>query len=222
MSATFGETPTYDLALAISRLDLDRLLEDVGAADGMLEANSNRAKDAGGNDPAGLSIPPIPANFAGSVVITVEGLRYRGGVVSQVQLDASAENGILRLDRLSALLPGGSDLRLSGDAKSDGGVPHFQGNVELASNNLRGLLNWLDANPVSIPAGRLANMVLTTDFSLNPQQARITNLNLRLDSTTIEGAATILLQSRPSFGLALNVDRINLDGYLPVSAGAPK
>ncbi|MFP6771709.1 MAG: AsmA family protein [Alphaproteobacteria bacterium] len=218
MNATFGETPTYDLALAISRLDLDRLLEGAREDDETREAKPNRAKGPGRNDPTGLSIPPIPANLSGSVVITVEGLRYRGGVVSQVQLDASAENGILRLDRLSALLPGGSDLRLSGDAKSDGGVPRFEGNVELASNNLRGLLNWLDANPTAIPAGRLANMVLTTDFSLDPQQARITNLNLRLDSTTIEGAATILLQSRPSFGLALNVDRINLDGYLPVSA----
>ncbi|MBT4489927.1 MAG: AsmA family protein [Rhodospirillaceae bacterium] len=220
VTATLGDSPSYDLALAISRLDLDRLLEGAGEADGKSGTSGSSEGDANGaSAPGEALIPALPANLNGSVVVTVEGVRYRGGVVSQVQLDASAENGVLRLERLSALLPGGSDLRLSGDAQTQDGVPHFKGSVDLASNNLRGLLTWLDANPANIPAGRLANMVLTSDFTINPQQAQVTNMNLRLDSTTIEGAATVLLQSRPSFGLAMNIDRINLDGYLPDAAG---
>jgi len=142
-------------------------------------------------------------------------MRYRGGVISQVQLDASVENGILRLERLGALLPGGSDLLLSGDTGSRDGTTRLKGRIELASNNLRSLLKWLNANPSQIPTGRLANLVLTSEFAVNATQAQIMNMNLRLDSTAIEGGATIWLQARPSFGLALNIDRINLDGYLP-------
>ena len=213
VTVSLGEQPSYGVALAISRLDLDRLMQGTAAA------QETQDGTRGGDRAAAMPVPAIPANLRGSILVTVEGLRYRRGVVSQVQLNASIEDGTLRLERLSALLPGGSDLRLSGEARDRNGVPQFSGSIELASNNLRGLLNWLDANPASIPAGRLANMVLTSDFTINPSQAQISNMNLRLDSTTIEGAATILLQSRPSFGLALNVDRINLDGYLPKTGG---
>ncbi len=213
ISATLGEIPSYDLALAISRLDIDSLLEGVTDTSG----SAGSAGDA--STPGGVAIPDIPANLNASVVVTIEGLRYRQGVISQVQLDASIEDGRLRLEQLSALLPGGSDLRIAGDGRSENGAPRFDGTVELASNNLRGLLNWLDANPAGVAAGRLANMILTSDFTFDPRQAQISNMNLRLDSTTIEGAATVLLQSRPSFGLALNIDRINLDGYLPNRPG---
>jgi len=214
ISASLGEEPSYDLALAIGHLDLDRLLQ------GMAEASSSPSnQNKGAADPAAAVQPPeIPANLRGSVVITIEGLKYRNGVVSQVQLDASADNGTLRLERLSALLPGGSDLRLSGQTGQQDGGPRFDGQIELASNNLRGLLTWLDANPTTIPAGRLANMSLTSEFSINQQQTQINNMNLRLDGTSVEGAATVLLQARPSFGLALNIDRINLNGYLPNGA----
>lgn len=217
VSATLGEEPSYDLALAIGRLDLDRLLQDMAQTPPPPSIAGQNDKDVEASaDPALLE---VPAGLHGSVVITVEGLKYRGGVLSQVQLDASAGDGVLRLDRLSALLPGGSDLRLSGQTKKLADGPRFDGKVELASNNLRGLLSWLDANPSTVPAGRLANMSLTSDFNINRQQAQISNMNLRLDGTTVEGAATFLLQARPSFGLALNIDRINLDGYLPDSPG---
>lgn len=218
LSASFGEIPSYDLALAIGHLDLDKLLQ------GTADTNQPSGAESGGeaSAEAGGSLPAIPENLRGSVLVTVEGLRYRSGVVSQMQLDASAENGILRLERLSALLPGGSDLRLSGDARSVDGGPRFDGKVELASNNFRVLLNWFDANPEGIPANRLATMILTSDFKVNQQQAQISNMNLRMDSTVIEGAATILLQARPSFGLALNIDRINLDGYIPKSGTTGK
>ncbi len=215
VTVSLGEEPSYDLALAIGHLDLDRLL--AGTENGRRPA-AGKSGD-GAPDMAGGLLPAVPKNLRGSLVVTIEGLRYRGGVVSQVQLDAMADNGALRLERLSALLPGGSDLRLSGDARTADGGPRFDGKVELASNNLRGLLSWLDANPTAIPASRLATMVLTSDFNVTQEQARISNMNLRMDGTVVEGAATILLQARPSFGLALNIDRINLDGYIP-SAGA--
>ncbi|MBL6952266.1 MAG: AsmA family protein [Alphaproteobacteria bacterium] len=216
--ANFGENPSYDLALAIGHLDLDQLLKGMGnPGQPSTEKSPNETTAV-----ADALLPAIPKNLRGAAVVTIEGLRYRGGVVSQVQLDAMVENGALRLERLSALLPGGSDLRLSGDAREADGGPRFDGKVELASNNLRGLLTWLDANPTAVPASRLATMVLTSDFNVTGQQAQISNMNLRMDSTAIEGAATILLQSRPSFGLALNIDRINLDGYLPSAGAAEK
>ena len=214
VTASLGEEPSYDLALAIGHLDLDRLLKGMENTGPPAEKSSNETTAM-----AGGLLFAIPKNLRGGLVVTIEGLRYRGGVVSQVQLDATAEYGTLRLEGLSALLPGGSDLRLSGDAREVDGSPRFDGKVELASNNFRGLLSWLDANPTAVPASRLATMVLTSDFNVTRQQVQISNMNLRMDSTAIEGAATILLQARPSFGLALNIDRINLDGYLP-GAGA--
>ncbi len=216
--ASFGEDPSYNLALAIGHLDLDKLLE--GTADtNQPSAEKGRERTAA---ETGGSLPAIPKSLRGNVLVTVEGLRYRGDIVSQVQLDASVENGTLRLEKLSALLPGGSDLRFSGGARAVDGGPRFDGKVELASNNFRGLLSWFDANPATIPANRLATMVLTSNFSVTRQQAQISDMNLRMDNTTIEGAATILLQARPSFGLALNIDRINLDGYIPKPVAAGK
>lgn len=225
INASLGDAPSYDVALAVGRLDLDRLLKGITDAE---KAKAVRSTSKAGGQKKSSAVPTIPAlpaipgNVTASLAITIEGLKYRSGVVSQVQLDASIEDGALRLERLSALLPGGSDLRLSGDGSSVDGTPQFDGKVELASNNMRGLLGWLDANPTSIPAGRLANLVLTSNFNITQQQAQISNMNLRLDGTTVEGAATVLLQARPSFGLALNIDRINLDGYLPTKSDVAK
>ncbi|MDP6346116.1 MAG: AsmA-like C-terminal region-containing protein, partial [Alphaproteobacteria bacterium] len=219
VSVGLGEQPSIDLALAIGRLNLDRLMP-ADAGEGAAPASKGGGDAAKAAAGTGFALPTLPANLRGSVAVTIDGLGYRGGVVSQMQLDASARDGQLRLDRLSALLPGGSDLRLSGQSATVEGGPRFDGKLDMASDNLRGLLQWLGADPAMVPAGRLANMVLTSNFMLTGAQLQVTDLNLRLDNTAISGAGTYLLQARPSFGVALSVDRVNLDGYLPAAAAA--
>ena len=51
-----------------------------------------------------------------------------------------------------------------------------------------------------------------------PDAVQITDINLRLDASTATGGLAIALRERPGFGLRLDIDRLNLDAYLPKPA----
>ncbi|HZD24959.1 MAG TPA: AsmA family protein, partial [Alphaproteobacteria bacterium] len=219
VSLAFGATPSFDVALSAGRLDLDRLLHGTAQGKGAAAGKSGSA-GTGTSGAGGVTAFAIPKGVNGSVSLTVDGISYRGGVIRQAQLGLALSDGKLTLSRASAQLPGGSDASLSGRVVTDDKGPRFDGRLEMLSDNLRGLLNWLDVDVGAVPAGRLASLVVTADVSATPDLVQVGNANIRLDAATITGGGAIRVQSRPSFGVALSVDRLNLDGYLPENTGS--
>ena len=62
-------------------------------------------------------------------------------------------------------------------------------------------------------------MSVKTDIAGDPQTINLSDLELKFDSSTVTGGATVALGPRPGLGVSLNVDKINIDDYLvPVSA----
>lgn len=207
VSVALAGTPSIDATVALNRVDLDALLA----------ANTGAASEV----PA---LPLPPAGIQASLNLSVDGVAWRQGVLRQVRLQASLHEGTLTIGQFGALLPGGSDLQLLGTVDAVDGAPRFEGQVEMSADNLRGLLTWLQVDAGQVPAGRLANMALTTRLRATPTLVEVYGLNLRLDASTITGGMAFLIQQRPSFGIDLAVDRLNLDGYLPRTAdeaGAP-
>jgi uncharacterized protein involved in outer membrane biogenesis len=223
------------LNLAVNRIDLDQWLAFKGSTSGGHSAagliSSLRggppAPEKGGDGgakPAEAGAQAmrftLPADLAGSLDATVDAVVYKGGVVRQVRFSAGLKNAELALNQLSAELPGGSDLTIFGALRTPAGQPSFTGNLEGASDNFRGLLDWLKIDVSQIPAERLRKLVLNASLQVNPRQLQLRDVDINLDSSHVVGGATILLQDRPAFGASVAIDRLNLDAYLPQPAAS--
>lgn len=216
LTAGFADGVSFDATLAVNRIDVDALLAIAAPADTAAAkptGDGDKPPQDGGAAAAG---PTIPTNVRGSLHLTAEGMTLFQGVLRQVQLAATIADGRITLSRATALLPGGSDFNLSGFAAVVDDAPQFDGRFELASDNLRGLLTWLKTDLSQVPAGRLGNLSLTSNVRVTPALAQVFDVNLRLDATTLTGGGAVRLQQRPSFAVDLAIDKVNVDGYMPI------
>jgi len=223
-SAEFGTPIEARLGLAVPQLDLDALLNAAaveGPGAGTERPTTQTGPDAASSAPAaGVALPD---NVNAKLDVAIEALVYRGQVIRQFLLSASLTEGRLRLDQVLALLPGGSDLSMSGIvAPSGDGTAElaFDGRVEATSDNLRAVLEWLGADVAEVPAGRLRRSSLTSRIEATTRQITLREIDLRIDVSRVTGGVAVALRERPGLGIGLAVDQIDLDAYLPKAAEA--
>ncbi len=219
--------------LSASRLDLDKLIAaSAGGADAATQPSGGAAGQTGGQSAggqaggqaAGGSGLVIPTGVAATVELNIDALVYRRQVVRQVLVSLSLAEGQLRVSQALALLPGGSDISLTGvvaPAKVAGGPePRFTGRLEAASDNLRGMLQWLGVDVASVPPGRLRRMSVSANIAASATQATVSDIDLRIDVSRATGGIAVALRERPGFGIGIAVDKVNLDAYLPTERAA--
>jgi len=226
VSVELGTQNSFAVRLNTSQLDVDRWLAEEAAA----SATSTSTKAASKKTDAKIIAKPalseqteppaefqIPPDLQGSVIVSVDAVKYQGGLVRDLLVNANVADGLLTLGQLSAQFPGGSDLALFGTLSADGGKPNFVGEVETTVNDLHGVLDWLKIDIKGVPSGRLRKLGIKAEMNVTPEQAQITGLDFRFDSSRLTGAATIAFRRRPSFGINVLLDRVDLDAYLPKS-----
>lgn len=225
VSVTLGTPTNADIAISVSRLDLDKLLATERPADA---APSEKAEQAAESKPAAaapampdLSGLALPKDINATFDLAVDVVQYRGGVIREAGLRAALANGEVTLDRAAALLPGGSDVSLLGFLSFIEGEPRFDGEVAAASDNLRALLDWAGADAKALPADRLRGFSYASKVKLTPVALEVQDINIRLDASTMTGGLAVALRERPGFGLRLAIDQFNLDAYLPRTPQKP-
>ena len=120
----------------------------------------------------------------------------------------------MNLKQFSFQFPGGSDFNSHGTISGLNSQPTFSGEIGLTSNNFPGALNWAGTKLKYIPNYTFRKLDLKSKLKLQANQAQLTDLNLRLDNSRVNGAITFALTERLSFGINAFVDRINIDTYL--------
>lgn len=242
--ATARIGPPHDLAvrLSVSRLDLDKLLADAeprdseaavaqSAGGGTEGAEVAPARDAaedsnesGGGAASGsdgeLAGLVLPDDVTGNLTLSVDALVYRRQVVRQIRLSASLGDGQIAVNQALALLPGGSDLSITGSITGGQTGPRFVGHVEAAADNLRGILDWLGADVSRVPADRLRKMSYASRVDATPQQISLSDIDLRVDVSHLAGGVVIAVRERLGLGVGLSLDNVNVDAYLPLPAAA--
>lgn len=218
-------SPHLRVKLSASRLNLDKLLQaSSGATVHKASQNENQSTTAPSATvpsaaPGGMA---LPTGIAGSLEVAVDALVFRDQVVRQVRLNLNLAEGQVEVEQARALLPGGSDVSLSGTLKpgKKGSDPalQFDGRVEAASDNLRGIFVWLGADVAAVPAERLRRMSLTSRVSATRQQVTLNDMDLRVDVSRATGGIAIALRERLGLGIGLEMDKINLDAYLPAGS----
>ena len=220
--ADLTQAPRFGSRLAINRIDVDKLAAHFKKPEAVPGTTSSKPKAAEpkaakpkseqAQTPVRFSLPDA---IAGSLILTIDAIGYKDGVVRDVLLNAELADGTLRLGQLSAQFPGGSDLSLLGQLQTPEGVPTFTGEVESTVNDLRGVMSWLSIAPPPVPADRLRKLAVKTQISATPEQLQIAGLDMRFDSSHLQGGVTVALRKRLGLGAALVLDRINVDAYLP-------
>ncbi|MDD9917861.1 MAG: AsmA family protein [Rhodospirillaceae bacterium] len=217
VSVTLGETMNADIAVSVSRLNLDELLKQATAApttpsETAKPAESSTEPKAASSDPIAVE---LPKNINASFDLAIDVIQYRGSVIREAGLRAALANGEVTLDRAAALLPGGSDVSLLGFLSFIEGEPRFDGEVAAASDNLRSLLDWAGVEAGALPPDRLRGFSYASKVKLTPTAVEVQDINVRLDASTMTGGLAAALRDRPGFGLRLAIDQMNLDAYLP-------
>jgi uncharacterized protein involved in outer membrane biogenesis len=213
-----GEEPKLLIDAALPRLDLDALLAELG------EATPPPA--GGAQEGSGQALPApaegfsLPGGLAAELRLSVGALVYRNQVVRELGLDAALAGERLTLTRAVALLPGGSDLNVTGSLQGQEGQAAFDLQIEGASDNLRALLSWLGVESDAVPRDRLRQASVTGRLSGTPQSFNISDLDLRVDLSRLTGGIAVVPGPRPGLGIGLSLDRIDLDAYLPQGAQA--
>jgi len=215
VTADLSGEPAIIASLSTKTVDLDALLAPPAQA---AEAGAAPAAGQAPAPPAPAGEPAVfalPQGVSASLELSADALVYRGQPLRQLQMAARLADGRVEVTKAAVLLPGSSDLQLSGTVSADAAGPRFAGTLAAESDNLRGLLRWLGSDLEAVPAERLRRLVLKTGIEASADQLVLRNTDLRLDVSRLTGGAAIALRERPGLGLALNIDKVNLDAYLP-------
>lgn len=141
------------------------------------------------------------------------------GIDTAFEYDAAGS--VLRLDDLAASALG---LRTSGDftVRDPAGSPDVTGTLQVANFSPRALLERFgrDLPPTADPVA-LQEATLNADITFGANGAEFAALQMRLDDSSVTGRVEVTDFADPHFVFELDVDRIDLDRYLPPSSEAP-
>ncbi len=201
-SVATGAAPRLDLALKMAQADLDKL--------------SGQARAL---PPFAALLPAAP--WRATLDLQIAAALLNGGVVRQLAVNGEAGPEGVTIKQLSANLPGGSELGLSGQVAVADGKPRFDGTIDLTTDNARALCGWLGWQVSAVPGDRLRAAWLKAKLALAEDVAQLADLTFGVDVTNGSGAAAFALRARPSFSVDLLLDRLNLDGYWPRDGWLP-
>ncbi len=164
----------------------------------------------------------LPEGLALELDATAEAVVYDGALVRDARLSAAVAGDEVTVSQASAMLPGNTQLSLFGfvTAQPDG-PPRLEASFETETDNLRATLEWLDLPVQRVPSDRLRRLRASGKLAGTPEALELSEFGATLDTTRIDGAASLRLNGRPAVGLTLQVGALNLDAYLPQPSSQP-
>ncbi|MBY0509657.1 MAG: hypothetical protein K2P94_05845, partial [Rhodospirillaceae bacterium] len=147
-------------------------------------------------------------------VLAYRGQAFRGSVA------AALHNGALTISDATLEMPGATHVRAFGIVQLDE-APVFEGVAELQSANLRDMLTWLGMK-VEVPSGRLSSASLRAAVQGTPTRFTLADITAVVDTSTTMGRVSWASAPRPTFGVDLTINALNVDAYImpaPTSVG---
>ena len=182
------------------------------------EVAAGAGKEAAGTGKAGEeSGVRLPGGIDVRVGLAVEEIVLKGRPIREVRLDASLGEGALSLDRFSARLPGGATFGATGTASGGDGTLRYAGKLSFRAADLRTLLDRMGVDLSGMAAGGLEKATAVADVSGDLSRIRFGNVRVQLDDSRLDGSASLALGGRPAFDASLDVDRLDLDAWLPAA-----
>ena len=197
--ASLSGPPRYRLALNFTRLDLDRLIV-------RRRASGQKSR---------FELRRLLKKETFSFDVGVNALVFRRDIIRKLRVKAAVKEGTARLKSLTAQLPGATEIRLQGALALRDADPDFDGKFTLNAANLRGVLDWLGVDVSRVPADRLRRAAGRGRIRASMKSIEVSESILDLDTSRIAGRWGLILAERAKARLALRIDRLDLDAYLP-------
>jgi AsmA protein len=198
---------SFDLAL--DRIDLDRYLpEPAGAA------------SAPSSEPTSVPLDAL-ADVMLNGRLRIGRLRASGVDVNDLALALNAANG--QVDLRADGRAGNGTFALAGAGRVSGRSPALAGTLQVDGVSPRTLLDALDATPETSDPNVLARLSGSSRWRLEPTALALEAMAWQLDDTKLEGSLLVAGFDRPGVRFQLDVDRLDVDAYLPpAAADAPE
>jgi uncharacterized protein involved in outer membrane biogenesis len=206
LDASFRATPRVRVAFTLNRLDLDHTLAQIEKE----HLQPLLAKIA------------WPEGMAVSVDIGANALVYRGDIIRDVKAQGTFEDGRLDVRSLAAQLPGAADAVVSGAVTVSAEHPVFEGRIGINAGNIRGVLDWLGLDTSRVPTDRLRRVSGKGQLRVDGHSIALSDAVFDIDTSRVSGRWRFDLAGKPRVVAALDIDRIDLDAYLPRARPAPR
>ncbi|MBB4264915.1 AsmA family protein [Roseospira visakhapatnamensis] len=204
------------ITLRLRALDVDAWLTDPPpAAAAPAETSDDAPWDETGAAWPPIRLPALPPGLSGRLTLSAEAMTWRGEGIRQAHLEATVDAGRLTVEQARANLPGGSTLSGRATLATQDGIPRVDGHLSATAGNLREVLAWLDLPVHRLPADRLRGFALEVDVAGTPVEARLSNLDLTVDTTRATGAVVLRGGPRLGIGANIHVESLALDAYRP-------
>ena len=165
---------------------------------------------SGGN----IDLASLGGSGTSKLEITVEQANLGGEVASNLNVRVSNANDELRVDRISAALPGGTLLRADGTIgnKGDGDAP-WQGDILLNGSSLDRFLNWASPNFLKAEgrAGGAFRIIGQTKYAA--KQFELSEARVRLAGHESTGTLSYRWDKTPVLAVDWNGEILDLSGF---------
>jgi uncharacterized protein involved in outer membrane biogenesis len=213
LNAALGTVTSVDATFGINTLDLDSWLA-VAAKSGSTDTNKNAPGNAGGKNGGKEGSFALPKDLRVAFDSRIGGITLNKGSLRDVTIQGQMDRGRINLTRLAAQLPGGSNLTLSGRLTARAGAPQFDGRIDAAASDVRALFDWAGVDHRAIAPDRLRKASFRSGLGFSPGRIELRDMDLRFDSSRLQGGVVVALRERIGIGANLVIDRLNLDAYM--------
>lgn len=157
----------------------------------------------------------IPTDIKADIAIDIDRLAYKGGEIRGAAFKGTLEGGSISIENLVAVLPGNSDLHLTGTLKSRSDKAFLNAKVHLDSRALRDLASWLEFDLSAYPSNRVTRLTFDGQVRLADPALEIMRATISLDSTRFAGGVTLDLDDPSLFAIAGSISTLDIDTYFP-------
>lgn len=156
---------------------------------------------------------PFRRNFIAD--LTAMRAYFNDEPVRNFKLSADYINDVLKINNLSGLLPGDTDLSVSGNIFENEKVLSYDLKTQAVSQDFAKLLTWLGIKPKIYAQATYRNARAAFDLSGNLHQIKLMPFSFQLDKSSLTGALGFKRDRRNTLFLSLESENINFDNYLP-------
>jgi len=161
--------------------------------------------------PKAVHKPGTTTGIGGAVDVNIEGFQVRNGLGQRIDAVVAFDNSIVTLSRISALLPGATNVAFTGKLGAEEG----HGKWLIEAGNIADLVRWVGLKfSDSIPAGRLTTARLKADFDFSKGVWSLLNMDGQLDNTAFQGEMSGGLDATAPWLVRVHADAVNLDAYV--------
>lgn len=155
------------------------------------------------------AFPHLP----GEIDIRLREMVYRRDAVRQARLKVrTGQDRVSHIEQAKALLPGLVDVQFDGTLRPSNTGRGLSGRLAAVGDDLGRTLDWLDLVAADRGQG-WRGFSLEGDLDVTSVEIALSGIDMRLDSSKIQGMASLRFSERLRLDMDVDVDRLNLDLY---------